>query len=362
MTTTSHSTVIFDDSALPELQQQKAQAPWGRRTSKFRTVVILAVFIPAAIVTLLLWFSSIPQAIIMVAIYLPLQLIASALAATSVRGVRAAGDAVIIVCAIGATIFSLVVVVSLLWSIISKGLQALSAQFIYQNNQYISASTPLEYGGIGHAILGTVLIVFISVLIAVPLGIMTAVYITEVRGKAVPYVRFFVQAMSGVPSVVAGLFILTVFILNGVLSSSAFAGGLAYAILMLPTVARTAEEVLKLVPDDLRTGALALGSTRARVVLRVVIPAAKTGIITAGILGVARVVGETAPLLLTASINDRTVLNPFTEPIAALPTYIFGNVASPYPDAVLRAWGAALTLMIIVAILFTLTRLFSAKR
>ncbi len=356
------ATITFDDATLPGLQQQKPEAPWGRRTSKFRTVVILAVFIPAAIVTILFWFSSIPGPIIMIAIYLPLQLVAAMLAAISVRGTKAAADAVIIVSAIGATIFSMVVLVSVLWSIVSKGLQALSGAFITQNNEYISPSTPLGYGGIGHAILGTVLIVAISAIIAVPLGVMTAVYITEVRGKAVPYVRFFVQAMSGVPSVVAGLFILTVFILSGVISKSAFAGGLAYAILMLPTVARTAEEVLKLVPDDLRTGALALGSTRARVVMRVVIPAAKTGIITAGILGIARVVGETAPLLLTALNNDKTVLNPFTEPIAALPTYIFNNVAQPYPDAVLRAWGAALTLMIIVAVLFTLTRLFSAKR
>jgi phosphate transport system permease protein len=130
---------------------------------------------------------------------------------------------------------------------------------------------------------------------------------------------------------------------------------------MLPTVARTAEEVLKLVPEELRTGALALGSTRAKTVYQVVIPAAKTGIITAAILGVARVVGETAPLLLTALKNDQTVLNPFNAPITALPTYIFDNVAQPYPDAVIRAWGAALTLMIIVAILFTLTRFFGAR-
>ena len=250
----------------------------------------------------------------------------------------------------------------MLWSILSKGMQAISMAFIFQNNEYISPSTPLGYGGIGHAIIGTVLIVAISAAIAVPLGVMTAIYITEVRGKAVPYVRFFVQAMSGVPSVVAGLFILTVLILTGVLNNSAFAAGLAYAILMLPTVARTAEEVLKLVPDDLRTGALALGSTRARVALRVVVPAAKTGIITAAILGVARVVGETAPLLLTALKNDKTVLNPFADPITALPTYIFTNVAQPYPDAVLRAWGAALVLMVLVAILFTLTRMLSTKR
>ena len=282
--------------------------------------MILAVLIPATVVTLLFWFSSIPGPVIMIAVYFPLQLVASMIAAIAVRGTKAAADAVIIVSAIGATIFSMVVLISVLWTIITKGLQALSGAFIFQNNEYISPSTPLGYGGIGHAILGTVLIVAISAVIAVPLGVMTAVYITEVRGRAVPYVRFFVQAMSGVPSVVAGLFILTVFILTGVLDNSAFAAGLAYAILMLPTVARTAEEVLKLVPDDLRTGALALGSTRARVVLRVVIPAAKTGIITAAILGVARVVGETAPLLLTALKNDKTVLNPFSEPISALPS------------------------------------------
>jgi phosphate transport system permease protein len=356
------TTTIFDPEALPRLAEQVPDNPWGRRTSTFRTVVILGVLVPAVVVTLLFFFSTIPGPIIMVAIYLPLQLLAAVVAAITVRGTKAAGDAIIIVCAIGATIFSLVVLISVLWSILSKGMQALSAAFIFQNNEYISPSTPLGYGGIGHAIIGTALIVAISALIAVPLGVMTAIYITEVRGKAVPYVRFFVQAMSGVPSVVAGLFILTVLILTGVLNNSAFAAGLAYAILMLPTVARTAEEVLKLVPDDLRTGALALGSTRARVALRVVVPAAKTGIITAAILGVARVVGETAPLLLTALKNDKTVLNPFADPITALPTYIFTNVAQPYPDAVIRAWGAALVLMVIVAILFTLTRMFSTRR
>ena len=201
----------------------------------------------------------------------------------------------------------------------------------------------------------------IATIISVPLGIASAVYVTEIRGRAVPYVRFFVQAMSGVPSVVAGLFVLTVFILTGVMRQSALAGAIAYAILMLPTVARTAEEVLRLVPEDLRTGALALGSTRSRVVFNVVLPAARTGVITAMLLGVARVVGETAPLLLTALKNDQTVVNPFSDPISALPTFIFDNVAQPYPDAVTRAWGAALVLMVIVAVLFTLTRLLSGR-
>jgi phosphate transport system permease protein len=131
---------------------------------------------------------------------------------------------------------------------------------------------------------------------------------------------------------------------------------------MLPTVARTAEEVLKLVPEDLRTGALALGSTRARTVFRVVLPAARTGIITAIILGVARVIGETAPLLLAAGSIDSTVVNPFGGPIAAIPTYIFNNVALPYPDAVARAWASALVLLVLVAILFVVARIVGRGR
>ena len=244
------STITFDDTRVSELSAQAATTPWGRRTSRFRTTVFLAVFVPAALVALIWWFTDIPKPTVMVGIYFPLQVLAAVVAAIATRGTKSAADAVIIVSAIGATVFSMVVLLSVLWSILSKGLQAMSVAFVTQNNEYISPSTPLGYGGVGHAVLGTVMIVAISALIAVPLGIMTAVYITEVRGRAVPYVRFFVQAMSGVPSVVAGLFILTVFILTGVLSQSAFAGALAYAILMLPTVARTAEEVLRLVPDD----------------------------------------------------------------------------------------------------------------
>lgn len=324
--------------------------------------MILAVVLPAVFVGVLWQTSGIPTPVLMVAIYLPLQLIASTLAALATRGRRGIADSIVIVTAIGATVFSLVVLLSLLGSLIVRGWKALSPSFLLQNNVYISPSTPLEYGGIGHAMLGTALIVFLASLVAVPIGIATAIYITEVRGRAVPYVRFFVQSMSGVPSVVAGLFILTTLIVTGALTQSALAGGLAYAILMLPTVARTAEEVLRLVPDELRTGALALGSTRARTVFRVVLPAARTGIVTAIILGIARIVGETAPLLLAAGNSDQTVLNPTGSPIAALPTYIFNNVALPYPDAVTRAWGAALALMILVAVLFTLARVLSRGR
>jgi phosphate transport system permease protein len=358
----SERTIIFEQERLATLRTQSALRPWMQRTTKFKAVTALGALIPLAIVAIIYAITEIPGAIVVVVIYLPLQVVAAMMAAVIVGGKNRAPDAVIIVLAIGATLLSVVVVGSILWSIVSKGLEALSWSFLSQNNIYISPPTPLGYGGIGHAVLGTVMIVGIALLIAVPIGVATAVYITEVRGRGANAVRFFLQAESGVPSVVAGLFILTVFILTGVITQSAFAGALAYFILMLPTVARTSEEVLKLIPDDLRTGALALGSTRMRTVLRVILPAARTGIITAVILGIARVMGETAPLLLTALTNDATVWNPFSDPTASLPTYIFFNVSLPFPAAVSRAWGAALVLMLLVAIVFTAARFFGTKR
>ncbi len=356
------STQTLNPTTLPALAEQRPKHPWRKKTPRFTVSVILAVVLPAVVIVFLWQTSTIPTPVLMVACYLPLQLVASALAAIVTRGRRGIADSIVIVSAIGATVFSLVVLLSLLGSLAVRGWKALSPTFIFQNNVYISPSTPLDYGCIGHAILGTALIVFLASLVAVPIGIATAIYITEVRGRAVPYVRFFVQSMSGVPSVVAGLFILTTLIVTGALTQSALTGGLAYAILMLPTVARTAEEVLRLVPDELRTGALALGSTRARTVFRVVLPAARTGIVTAIILGIASIIGETAPLLLAAGNSDQTILNPTGSPVASLPTYIFNNVALPYPDAVNRAWGAALALMILVAVLFTLARLLSRGR
>ncbi|MEC7102035.1 MAG: phosphate ABC transporter permease PstA [Actinomycetota bacterium] len=361
-------TQVLDREQIVEWAAQQPQRPWTKKPARLQAWIAVAALVPAVLVALILMYTEIPGPVLLVAVYFPLQLLAAGIAAVATKGRQGAADSVIIVLSVGATLFSFIILASVLGSLIVRGLEALwgedgfRSSFLFQNNVYINPSTPLEYGGLGHAVIGTLMIVLIASLIAVPIGIATAVYITEVRGRAVPYVRFFVQAMSGIPSIVAGLFILTVLIVSGAMNQSAFAGGLAYAILMLPTVTRTAEEVLRLIPEDLRTGALALGSTRARVVLRVVIPAAKTGVITAIILGVARVIGETAPLLLTSLKSDQTILNPLADPIAALPTYIFDNVALPYPGAVTRAWGAALVLMILVLILFTLARILGRDR
>jgi len=360
----SSRTILYEDSGtrVEEVKKQSPLRPWTNRTARFKLVTALAALLPLLFIAVLYMMTEIPGAIIVVAIYLPIQIAAAVVASLLVGGRNSAADAVIIVLSIGATLLSVIIVISILWSIIIRGLEAMSLAFLTQNNTYISPPTPLGYGGVAHALLGTVLIVVMALIVSVPIGIATAVYITEVKGRFRNYVRFFVQAESGVPSVVAGLFILSVLIFTGILTQSALAGALAYSILMLPTVARTSEEVLKLIPDDLRTGALALGSTRAKTVLKVVLPAARTGIITATILGIARVMGETAPLLLTALTNDKTVWNPLAEPIASLPTFIFFNVALPFPSAVARAWGAALVLMTLVAIVFTAARFFGAKR
>ena len=252
--------------------------------------------------------------------------------------------------------FVLALLASLVWSVLSLGAKAMSWQFISQNNIYITPTTSLEYGGVGHAVLGTLLIVGLSTLITVPLGVLVAVYLTETREKPRGIVRTLVQAMSGLPSVVAGLFIYSALIVGLRLGYAGWLGSLALIPLMLPTVARVAEEALRLVPQDLRNGALALGAPAYRAFLMVTLPAAKSGLITAMILGIARVIGETAPLILTVNNTNGTTVDP-SQPMASLPTYIFQFIANTNDTSVQRAWGAALMVLILVAILFTAARL-----
>ena len=244
----------------------------------------------------------------------------------------------------------------LLQSVFTPGLRAFRASLLLRDSETVGVDTPLNQGGLLHAILGTLIIVGLATLISVPFGILAALYITEVRGKLVPYTRFFIQAMSGVPSIVAGLFIYAALIVSKILPFTGLTGSLALAILMLPTVARTAEEVIRLVPDELRYASLALGGTQMRTVLQVVLPSARTGLITATILGIARVAGETAPLLLTAFGSNSTNLNPFSGTMATLPWYIFTQMQFGTENDTARAWVAALVLLALVSIFFILAR------
>jgi len=263
------------------------------------------------------------------------------------------------------TLFGAIIVMmavgSILWSVISRGLDGLNIAYVTQNMRNASMFDPIGMGGIAHAIFGTLLLIAIAIVISVPMGILTALYLTEIKGKASGLIEFLIQAMSGVPSVVAGLFIYAAIILNTPLRPSAFLGGLALTILMVPTVTRTAQEVLNLVPSDLREAGLAMGATQWKTVALVVVPAARSGLITAVILGVARIAGETAPLLFTVGTFDAFNFNPFVGQNSALPVIIWSGLNGGSAESIQRAWSAILLLLLVVLIMFIAARFFGKK-
>lgn len=277
---------------------------------------------------------------------------------TSAKGVRDAFAAKITLLG-GAVVIA--AVASILWSVISRGIKGLNLAFVTENMRNASLFDPIGKGGILHAILGTLMLIVIAVIISVPMGILTALYLTEIRGKSAGLIEFLVQAMSGVPSVVAGLFIYSAIILTTPLRSSSFLGALALTILMVPTVTRTAQEVLNLVPRDLREAGLAMGATQWKTVAMVVVPAARSGLITATILGVARIAGETAPLLFTVGTFDSFNLNPVKGENSAIPVIIWRALAAGSPESIQRAWSAILVLLILVLILFVAARSLGTK-
>jgi phosphate transport system permease protein len=248
---------------------------------------------------------------------------------------------------------------TILLYVIIKGFAGLNLEFF--TSDLSSTGTLDSGGGASAAIIGTLQQVLIAVLISVPLGILTAVYLNEVRGKFRRPVRMFVDAMSGIPSIVAGLFIYAVWIIALGNTFSGFAAALALSILMLPTITRTAEEVLRLVPDGLREGALALGATRWKTTYQVVMPTAASGLITAVVLGVARAVGETAPLIMTSFGSTAMNSNPFNGAQDSLPLFVFRLVANPFEAQQQRAWTGALVLVMVVLVLFTIARILGAR-
>ncbi len=245
--------------------------------------------------------------------------------------------------------------------VVGKGHEAaLRWNFFSKDMAATGGGDPLSSGGLVHALIGSLEQVAIALVICVPLALATAVYMNEVRGRFAKAVRFFVNSMSGTPSIVAGLFIYSALVLA--FGFSGFSSALALSILMLPTVARTTEETLRLVPGGLREAALALGAPEWRVVLRVVLPTARSGIATAVILGTARIVGEAAPALLTAFGATGTNKNPFEDNQESLPTFIFSLIRQPSQNQQDRAWGGALVLLALVLLLFGIARYFGSRR
>jgi phosphate transport system permease protein len=273
---------------------------------------------------------------------------------------RQVKDRVVTVVVSLAFLVALAPLVSVLLLAVKEGRHRFDVEFFTHSMRNIGARD--TGGGAYHAILGTLEQVGITTVICVPFGLLVAIYVVEYgRGRLAAGIRFFVDVMTGIPSIVAGLFVLSFWILGLGQGFSGFAAALALSVLMLPIVVRSSEEMLRLVPDSLREASLALGVPRWKTILRIVLPTALPGIVTGIMLAIARVAGETAPVLLTAfgaaSINN----DPFHGAQSSLPLYVFQQAGDAQPSAVNRAWTAALTLILVVMVLNLLARLLTRR-
>ena len=279
-----------------------------------------------------------------------------------VEGRRGAADRMVTGLVWAACLVAIVPLVSLLYTVVDRGMAAISSTFL----TYSMYRTDLDQEvGIYHALVGTLLITLGAAVISVPIGIMAAIYLIEYGkgSRLARWITFLVDVMTGIPSIVAGLFAFSLFILIfGPATRLGIGGSIALSVLMLPTVIRSVEEMLKLVPDDLREASYALGVPRWRTIAKVVLPTAVAGIVTGITLAIARVAGETAPLLLILGTARVANWNPFDGPVQTLPVYIFQSLGQTthfkygeiWTD---RVWGAALFLIIIVMSLNLVARL-----
>jgi phosphate transport system permease protein len=254
------------------------------------------------------------------------------------------------------TLLAVGVLLVILSYIVMRGIGSLNFRFLIDSPRPVG-----EGGGIGNAILGSLVLLALSCAIGLPLGIAVGIYLSEVgKDRLAGAVRFIVDTLTGIPSIVTGVFIYAIMVLP-MKRFSALAGGVALALVMIPIVARTTEEMLKLVPHSLREGALALGAPQWRVTLGVVLPAAASGIATGAMLAIARVSGETAPLLFTA-FGSRFFSYYLDQPIASLTVQIYNYALSPYDEWHAQAWAATLVLMTLILGINIIVRFLTRKR
>ena len=253
------------------------------------------------------------------------------------------------------TIAAVAILVIILAYIAKQGISSLSWNFLIDSPKPVG-----EGGGIGNAILGSVVLLVLASVLGLPLGIAVGIYLSDFgTGKFGSLVRFVVDTLTGVPSIVTGVFVYTIVVLN--FRFSALAGGIALALIMIPIVARTTEEMIRLVPHSLREGALALGAPQWRVTMGVVVPAATSGIATGAMLAIARISGETAPLLFTA-FGSRFFSYYLDQPIASLTVQIYNYAISPYDEWHAQAWAATLVLMTLILSINIAVRFLTRKK
>ena len=275
-----------------------------------------------------------------------------------------------------AFVVALVPLISVLWTTIANGVKRLNLNFLSYNMTGVVGGNPTPsggYGGVQHAIIGTLEITLGAMVISIPIGLMCAVYLVEYsnRGKLSRAITLLVDVMSGIPSIVAGLFAFSMFtILLGPGTINGFEGSVALSLLMLPTVVKSSEEMLKIVPNDLREASYALGVTKQRTITKIVLRTALPGIVSGCILAIARVIGETAPLLMTAGYIASTNVNLFSGQMTTLPVYVYQEYSKLNANCPVgagascvttipmeRAWAAALVLIVLVLILNLIGRL-----
>ncbi|AUH41538.1 phosphate ABC transporter permease PstA [Streptomyces sp. CMB-StM0423] len=274
------------------------------------------------------------------------------------EGTRKARDRLATSLVWGAFLLAVIPLASLVWETVRQGVKVLDGYFLTHSMNGVVAIAP--GGGIYHALLGTIQQVALATVIATPIGLLTAVYLVEYGGgRLAKAVTFFVDVMTGIPSIVAGLFILSVWIMGLGFGYSGLAGSFALAILMMPIVVRSTEEMLKLVPNELREASYALGVPKWKTILQVVLPTSLGGITTGVMLAVARITGETAPLLLLVFGNPAINSDPLKGAQASLPLYIYEQWANGNSASYDRAWAAALVLIIFVMLLNLFARLIA---
>ena len=252
---------------------------------------------------------------------------------------------------------ALVPLIWVLWVVVERGGYAITRPGWWSHS--LRGVLPEQFsGGVYHALYGTVVQAAVAAIIAVPLGFMTAVYLAEYRsGRLAKFTTFMVDVLAGLPSIVAALFIFSLWIAIMGFEQSAFAVSLALVLLMLPVVVRSSEEMLRLVPQDLREAGYALGIPKWKTIMRVVVPIAMPGIITGVLLSIARVMGETAPVLVLVGYSRSINFDIFNGNMASLPLLIYSELNNPEHAGFLRVWGAALTLIIVVAVVYLVAAL-----
>jgi phosphate transport system permease protein len=320
----------------------------------------LGTFVAAAVVAVLLGLVTALNLVSFVVCTAVLGTVALWALARTVEGARKAKDRLVTCLVYGAFGLTMIPLLSLVWEVVRRGLPRLDGEFFNSSMVGIIG----KGGGAYHAIFGTLIITGLTIVISVPIGLLTAIYLVEYgTGRLKKAITFLVDVMTGIPSIVAGLFAYALFaIFFGPGVRLGIVGAVALSVLMIPVVVRSSEEVLKLVPTELREASYALGVPKWRTIVKIVIPTAIAGLGTSVTLAIARIIGETAPLLVTVGITNATNLDPFSGRMATLPVFAFYQLTQPgVPPqfAIDRAWTAALVLIILVMGLNLVARLIS---